>query len=154
MVSSGCPALRALPHPARHPLAGPDALISPIEMDVLMNSGDVAWILAAGALLCIMIPGLALFYGGMVGSRRILNMMMMCFGGMSIVAVLWALFGYSMAFGNSVNGLGLIGDVTQYAGLEPMLKDNPDAALPAALFTSFQLFFACVTTALVAGAAA
>jgi Amt family ammonium transporter len=119
-----------------------------------MNAGDVAWILASSALVCMMIPALALFYGGMVGSRRILNMMMMCFGGASLVAVLWALFGYSMAFGNSVNGLGLIGDVTQYAGLEPMLKDNPDAALPAALFTSFQLFFACVTTALVAGAAA
>src|SRR6478609_11308233 len=104
---------------------------------VPMNSGDVAWILAASALVCMMIPALALFYGGMVGSRRILNMMMMCFGGASLVAVLWALFGYSMAFGNSVNGLGLIGDVTQYAGLEPMLKDNPDAALPAALFTSF-----------------
>lgn len=53
-----------------------------------MNSGDVAWILAASALVCLMIPGLALFYGGMVGSRRILNMMMMCFGAASVVAVL------------------------------------------------------------------
>ena len=93
-----------------------------------MNSGDTAWILAASALLCIMIPGLALFYGGMVGSRRILNMMMMCFGGMSIVAVLWAVFGYSMVFGNSVGGAGLIGNVTEYFGMEQLLAEDPNAA--------------------------
>ena len=56
-------------------------------------------------VLMMTVPGLALFYGGMVGSRRILNMMMMCFGGMSIVAVLWAVFAYSMVFGNSLCGL-------------------------------------------------
>ena len=126
----------------------------PNEMDALMNSGDVAWILAAGALLCIMIPGLALFYGGMVGSRRILNMMMMCFGGMSIVAVLWTVFGYSMVFGNSVGGLGLIGDVTEFFGMEKLLTEDPKAAIPAALFAAFQLFFAGITTAIIAGAAA
>jgi Amt family ammonium transporter len=119
-----------------------------------MDSGNVAWVLASSALVCLMIPALALFYGGMVGSRRILNMMMMCFGGASLVAVLWALFGYSLAFGNSVAGLGLIGNVTEYLGMSQLLTDNPDAALPGALFASFQLFFACVTTALVAGAAA
>ena len=95
-----------------------------------MNAGDVAWILASSALVCMMIPALALFYGGMVGSRRILNMMMMCFGGASMVAVLWALFGYSMAFGNSVSGMGLIGDITEYAGMEPMLADDPEAPCP------------------------
>ncbi|MDN4609948.1 ammonium transporter [Arthrobacter burdickii] len=119
-----------------------------------MDSGNVAWILASAALVCLMIPALALFYGGMVGSRRILNMMMMCFGGASLVAVLWALFGYSMAFGNSVGGLGLIGDVAEYAGLGQLLAEDPDASIPPILFAAFQLFFACVTTALVAGAAA
>jgi Amt family ammonium transporter len=119
-----------------------------------MDSGNVAWILASSALVCLMIPALALFYGGMVGSRRILNMMMMCFGGASLVAVLWALFGYSMAFGNSVGGLGLIGDVAGYAGLGQLLTEDPEASIPPALFAAFQLFFACVTTALVAGAAA
>src|SRR6478735_10665123 len=88
---------------------------------VPMNSGDVAWILAASALVCMMIPALALFYGGMVGSRRILNMMMMCFGGVSMVAVLWAVFGYSMVFGNSLGGAGLIGDVTEYLGMDQLL---------------------------------
>ena len=119
-----------------------------------MDSGNVAWILASSALVCLMIPALALFYGGMVGSRRILNMMMMCFGGASLVAVLWALFGYSMAFGNSVGGLGLLGDVAEYAGLGQLLVEDPEASIPPALFAAFQLFFACVTTALVAGAAA
>ncbi len=119
-----------------------------------MDSGNVAWILASAALVCLMIPALALFYGGMVGSRRILNMMMMCFGGASLVAVLWALFGYSMAFGNSIGGLGLIGDVTEYAGMGQLLAEDPSASIPPILFAAFQLFFACVTTALVAGAAA
>ncbi|WP_104167625.1 ammonium transporter [Arthrobacter sp. SX1312] len=119
-----------------------------------MDSGNVAWILASTALVCLMIPALALFYGGMVGSRRILNMMMMCFGGASLVAVLWALFGYSMAFGDSIGGLGLIGDVTEYAGLGQLLAEDPSAPIPPILFAAFQLFFACVTTALVAGAAA
>ncbi|MFC9354510.1 ammonium transporter [Arthrobacter sp. NPDC057013] len=119
-----------------------------------MNSGDVAWILAASALVCMMIPALALFYGGMVGSRRILNMMMMCFGGVSVVAVLWAVFGYSMVFGNSVGGAGLIGDVTEYLGMDQLLAEDSDAAIPPALFAAFQLFFAGITTAIIAGAAA
>ena len=119
-----------------------------------MDSGNVAWILASAALVCLMIPALALFYGGMVGSRRILNMMMMCFGGASLVAVLWALFGYSMAFGNSLGGFGLIGDVAEYAGMGQLLAEDPAASIPPILFAAFQLFFACVTTALVAGAAA
>ncbi|MGO4145655.1 ammonium transporter [Paenarthrobacter sp. YAF11_1] len=119
-----------------------------------MDTGNTAWILAAAALVCILIPGLALFYGGMVGSRRILNMMMMCFGGVSIVAVLWVAFGYSAVFGNSIGGLGLIGDLTQYPGLEQLLAENPDTPLPAALFAAFQLFFAGITTAIIAGAAA
>ncbi|NKX54450.1 ammonium transporter [Arthrobacter mobilis] len=119
-----------------------------------MDTGHTAWILTAAALVCIMIPALALFYGGMVGSRRILNMMMMCFGGVSVVAVLWAVFGYSAVFGNSVGGLGLVGDVTQYLGLGELLAEDPDAALPPALFAAFQLFFAGITTAIIAGAAA
>lgn len=119
-----------------------------------MNSGDVAWILASSALVCMMIPALALFYGGMVGSRRILNMMMMCFGGVSVVAVLWALFGYSMVFGNSIGGAGLLGNVTEYLGLGQLLAEDPEAAIPPALFAAFQLFFAGITTAIIAGAAA
>ena len=119
-----------------------------------MDSGNVAWILTSSALVALMIPGLALFYGGMVSSRRILNMMIMCFGGAALVAVLWIAFGYSAAFGDSLGGLGLVGDPLAFAGLDAALTDDPDAGIPLALFAAFQLLFAGVTTALVAGSAA
>ena len=119
-----------------------------------MDSGNTAWLLASSALVCLMIPGIAFFYGGMVGSRRILNMMMMCFGSASLVTILWVLFGYSAAFGNSLGSLGLLGNPVEFFGLDQLLADDPTAALPTALFAAFQLMFACVTTALVAGAAA
>ncbi|GAA3293355.1 ammonium transporter [Arthrobacter citreus] len=119
-----------------------------------MDSGNTAWLLASSALVCLMIPGIAFFYGGMVGSRRILNMMLMCFGGASLVAVLWVLYGYSASFGNSVTGAGLLGNPAEFFGLSDLLVEDPDSSLPLALFAAFQLMFACVTTALVAGAAA
>jgi Amt family ammonium transporter len=119
-----------------------------------VDSGNVAWILTSAALVALMIPGLALFYGGMVSSRRILNMMLMCFGGAALVALLWVAFGYSAVFGDSLGGLGLLGDPLAFAGLDAALTDDPDAGIPLALFASFQLLFAAVTTALVAGAAA
>jgi Amt family ammonium transporter len=119
-----------------------------------MDSGNVAWILTSSALVALMIPALALFYGGMVSSRRILNMMIMCFGGAALVAILWVLFGYSVVFGDSLGGLGLLGDPLAFAGLDAALVDDPDAGIPLALFAAFQLLFAGVTTALVAGAAA
>ncbi|SEN70639.1 ammonium transporter [Cryobacterium luteum] len=119
-----------------------------------MDTGNTAWLLTSSALVALMIPGLALFYGGMVSSKRILNMMMMCFGGASLVAILWVIFGYSATFGDSLGDLGLLGDPLQFFGLETILADDPDAALPLALFIVFQLLFAGVTTALVAGAAA
>jgi len=119
-----------------------------------VDSGNVAWILTSSALVALMIPALALFYGGMVSSRRILNMMIMCFGGAALVAILWVLFGYSAVFGDSLGGLGLLGNPLEFAGLGESLVDDPDASLPLALFAAFQLLFAGVTTALVAGAAA
>ncbi len=76
-----------------------------------MNSGDTAWVLASAALVLLMTPGLALFYGGMVRAKSVLNMMMMSFGAMAIVGVLWVLCGYSMSFGNDV-GAGLVGEST------------------------------------------
>lgn len=119
-----------------------------------MDTGNVAWVLTSSALVALMIPALALFYGGMVSSRRILNMMMMCFGGAALVALLWVAFGYSAVFGDSIGGLRLLGDPFAFAGLDATLADDPDAGIPLALFATFQLLFACVTTALVAGAAA
>ena len=69
-----------------------------------MNSGDTAWVLASAALVLLMTPGLAFFYGGMVRAKSVLNMMMMSFVTIGIVSVLWALYGFSVAFGLTGNG--------------------------------------------------
>ena len=74
-----------------------------------MDTGDTAWVLTGAALVLLMTPGLALFYGGMVRAKSVLNMMMMSFGALALICVLWVLYGYSMAFGNDVGG-GLVGN--------------------------------------------
>ena len=74
-----------------------------------MNTGDTAWLLAASALVLLMAPGLALFYGGMVRSKSVLNMIMMVFGALAVGAVTGVLVGYSLAFGDDLGG-GLLGD--------------------------------------------
>ena len=82
-----------------------------------MDTGDTAWVLASAALVLLMTPGLALFYGGMVRAKSVLNMMMMSFGALALVSVLWVLYGYSMAFGNDIGG-GLLGNPTEFFGLK------------------------------------
>ena len=119
-----------------------------------LNSGDTAWILTSAALVLLMTPGLALFYGGMVRAKGVLNMMMMSFISMGVIGVLWVLFGYSMAFGNSVGGLGIIGDPFEFAGLQSLLVTDPEASYPALAFVAFQACFAIITVALVSGAIA
>ena len=119
-----------------------------------LNSGDTAWILISAALVLLMTPGLAFFYGGMVRAKGVLNMMMMSFISMGVVGVMWVLFGYSMAFGNSVGGLGIIGNPLEYAGLESLLTTDPEASYPALAFVAFQACFAIITVALVSGAIA
>jgi Amt family ammonium transporter len=103
--------------------------------------------------LTMMIPGLALFYGGMVSVKSSLNMMMMTFGAVALVGVLWVAFGYSMVFGNSYGDAGILGNITEFAGLGSSVTE-PDAALPLALFAVFQALFAAITVALISGAAA
>ncbi|MDQ3790522.1 MAG: ammonium transporter [Actinomycetota bacterium] len=98
-----------------------------------------------------MTPGLAFFYGGMVRTKSVLNMLMMCFGAIAVVGVLWVIYGYSIAFGDDVGG-GLIGDVTQYIGLSGLIG-NEDA-LTTTGFVAFQAMFAVITVALIAGAIA
>ncbi|MGY1814621.1 ammonium transporter [Blastococcus sp. SYSU D00820] len=117
-----------------------------------MDVGSTAFILAATMAVALMIPGLALFYGGMVGSRSVLNMIMMVFGAVAVVGVLWTLFGFSAVFGDSYGGLGLLGDVTEHMGLGDLLAGDESAALPPALVAVFQALFAVITTALIAGA--
>ena len=118
----------------------------------MLDTGNTAWILTSASLVLLMTPGLALFYGGMVRAKSVLNMMMMSFGAMALVTVLWVLFGYSIAFGDDV-GAGLLGDPTEFFGLKGLMADA-DAALPTMAFVGFQAVFAIITVALISGAIA
>jgi Amt family ammonium transporter len=103
--------------------------------------------------LTLMIPGLALFYGGMVSVKSSTNMMMMTFGAVAIVGVIWVLFGFSMVFGTSYGGF--VGSFTQFAGMKDMLESQTTiSGLPLSLFSLFQALFAAITVALISGAAA
>jgi Amt family ammonium transporter len=128
-----------------------------------MNTGDTAWVLASAALVLLMTPGLALFYGGMVRAKSVLNMMMMSFGALALISVLWVLYGYSMAFGNDIGG-GLLGSPTEFFGLQGLMGtegiDKGFAAsslvftIPSMAFVGFQAVFAIITVALISGAIA
>src|SRR3712207_7390152 len=118
--------------------------------------------LASTALVLLMTPGVALFYGGMVRSKSVLNMMMMSLSAMGLVGVLWVLYGYSVAFGNDV-GAGLLGSPTEAWGLKGLFVGSytGDAisyplsgTIPALVFVGFQATFAIITVALISGAVA
>ena len=117
-----------------------------------MDTGDTAWILASSALVLLMTPGLAFFYGGMVRAKSVLNMMMMSFLAMAIIPILWVLYGYSIAFGNDLGG-GLLGGF-DLIGLKGMNMDTAFGTIPAYVFVAFQLMFAIITVALISGAIA
>jgi Amt family ammonium transporter len=119
-------------------------------MDI--NTGDTAWVLASAALVLFMTPGLALFYGGMVRSKSVLNMMMMSFIALGTVSVTWVLWGYSEAFGESWHGI--VGNPFQHFGLDGLLGDRVFGTIPAAAFVAFQSVFAIIAVALVSGAIA
>ncbi len=133
------------------------------------DTGDTAWMLASAALVLLMTPGLAFFYGGMVRAKGVLNMMMMSVGAMGVVGVLWVLYGYSTAFGEDT--ASVIGDPTQFFGLKGLIGGNGKAAttgataaagvdiplvgtFPATVFVAFQMMFAIITVALISGAVA
>ena len=122
-----------------------------------MNSGDTAWMLAATALVMIMLPGLALFYGGLVRRKNVLSTIMHSFFGLAIVSVVWVLVGFSLAFGPDANLLGIPGLVGNLSfvgffnvGLEPSTVYA--TTIPFVLFAAFQLMFAAITPALITGA--
>ncbi len=122
-------------------------------MPLEINAGDTAWLLTSAALVLLMTPALALFYGGMVRAKGVLNMIMMSFVSMGTVGVVWVVFGYSEAFGSSLGGL--IGNPFQFAMLDSLLA--PDAAVgtvPALAFAAFQGCFAIIAVALLSGAIA
>jgi len=126
---------------------------------VTPSSGDTAWVLTSAALVLLMTPGLALFYGGMVRAKSVLNMMMMSFGALGLISVLWVLYGYTLAFGDDVGG-GLVGNF-DFAGLSGLLSTAPlggaegeAAGIPPLAFVGFQAVFAIITVALISGAIA
>ncbi|MFM8154984.1 MAG: ammonium transporter [Actinomycetes bacterium] len=123
-------------------------------MESALDTGNTAWVLTSAAMVLLMIPGLAFFYGGMVRSKSVLNMLMMVMGSLFVVGILWVAFGYSVAFGTDIGDAGLLGSITENAWLTGLMADAPDAALPAMAFVAFQAMFACITVGLIAGAIA
>jgi Amt family ammonium transporter len=143
-----------------------------------IDSGDTAWVLASSALVLLMTPGVAFFYGGMVRVKSVLNMMMMSIGAMATIGVVWVLWGYSESFGTSWHGL--VGNPFQHFGLSNLLSGQqaiygfvPAVAavpahgaiaavaavpahggIPAMAFVAFQAVFAIITVALISGAIA
>src|SRR4030042_6965058 len=117
-----------------------------------IDSGDTAWILVSTALVMLMTPGLALFYGGMVRGKNVLGTIMQSFIAIAIVSVQWILIGYSLSFGPDVHGI--IGNL-HWAGLNGVgIEPNPDYAptIPHITFMMYQAMFAVITPALITGA--
>ena len=123
---------------------------------VVLNGGDTAWMLASTALVLLMTPGLAFFYGGMVRTKSVLNMMMMSMITIGIVSVLWVIYGFELAFGHSADspwygGVGFSG----FGGMVEELTNNGGIyPIPVLVFAAFQLMFAIITPALISGAIA
>ncbi|WP_052868190.1 ammonium transporter [Streptomyces niger] len=117
-----------------------------------IDSGDTAWLLAATALVLLMTPGLALFYGGMVRSKSVLNMLMMSFVAIAVVTVVWLAIGYSLVFAPDT-GAGLIGGL-DHLGMHGIGPKSVTGHVPTALFAAFQLTFAILTVSLISGAIA
>ncbi|MFD4725489.1 ammonium transporter [Streptomyces seoulensis] len=116
------------------------------------DTGDTAWLLAATALVLLMTPGLALFYGGMVRAKSVLNMLMMSFVSIALVTVVWLAAGYSLAFTGDLGG-GLLGGL-ENAGMARLTPSSLHGTVPTLLFATFQLTFAIITAALISGAVA
>ena len=124
--------------------------------DPNINTGDVAWMLTATALVLLMTPGLAFFYGGMIHPKNILSTMLQSFIAMGVISVIWVIVGFSLAFGESIGpeGFGLFGNPMTFFMFKNVTgASDPDLAptFPLALFAMFQLKFAIITPALITG---
>ena len=114
-----------------------------------VDSGDTAWILTSTSLVLFMtLPGLALFYGGLVRAKNVLSVLMQCFAIACVVTVLWVIFGYSLSFGDSVNGW--VGGMSKVF-LGGVTRDAANGTLPETVFVMFQMTFAIITPALIVG---
>jgi ammonium transporter, Amt family len=116
-----------------------------------INAGDTAWVMTSAALVFFMVPGLALFYGGLVGSKNVVATMVQSIVALGIISVLWVVVGYSLVFGDHTGGI--------FGGLGHVMLHNVGAApnsyaphVPALAFMVFQMMFAVITPALIAGA--
>ena len=135
-------------NPEASPAAAPEA-----AKPVAITPGDIAWMLCSSALVLLMTPGLAFFYGGLVRSKNMLNTMMMSFGAMAVMGIVWIFFGYSIAFGNG-GGLNKFVGSAQYlffngVGLDNSFNDQ--LPIPHMLFAIFQGMFFIITPALISG---
>lgn len=120
-----------------------------------LDSGNTAWMIMASSLVLLMTPGLAFFYGGMVRGKSVLNMMMMSFGAMALIAPIWLLYGYSGAFGSDVGGI--IGNPFDYFGSNGITDEQSlmaSVGVPALVAIAFQATFAIITVALISGSIA
>ena len=119
--------------------------------DDALNSGDTAWMLTSSVLVLFMtIPGLSLFYAGLVRAKNVLSVMMQCFAITCLVTILWTLYGYGLAFGDggALNAFVGMGNVL----LSNVSVDTVDGTIPESVFQMFQLTFAIITPALIVGA--
>ena len=127
--------------------------------DLLANSGNAAWMLMAASLVLLMTPGLAFFYGGMSRSKSVLNMMMMSFGAMAVIGVIYVLWGWSMSYGTENIG-GIFANPFEFFGLKNSITDADGNFIagawgyPNVIDIAFQVTFAIITTALISGALA
>jgi len=137
------------------------SLLSPglaMAQEATLDSGDTAWMLTATALVLFMtVPGLALFYGGMVRSKNILSVMMQCFAVTGLMSILWMVYGYSLAFDTTGMEAGVTNFNSFVGGLERAFLSglSPDSligAFPESVFITFQMTFAIITPALIVGA--
>jgi len=117
-----------------------------------INSGDTAWMLTASALVLLMTPGLAYFYGGMIDTKNIISTMLQSFIAMGVISVVWIVVGFSLAFGESMGGY--IGNPSTFFMFQHVLDGKPWSlapTIPLAVFAFFQLKFAIITPALITG---
>jgi Amt family ammonium transporter len=117
-----------------------------------VNSGDTAWILVSSALVLLMTPGLALFYGGMARRKNLLSTIMMSFAMMCLIGIIWALWGYSIGFGSDVGGLFGSLNFFGLSGVGMLPSDTYATSVPHLAFMVFQGMFAIITVALITGA--
>ncbi|WP_042397828.1 ammonium transporter [Streptacidiphilus carbonis] len=119
----------------------------------MTDSGNSAWLMMAAAMVLLMAPGLAFFYGGMVKTSQVIAMLKMCFVCLVLVTVIWFAVGYSLAFGTDAGGLGLIGGV-DHLFMSGVGTGSSTAGVPTVAFSVFHMSFAIVTVALISGSVA